>query len=152
MPMIWIEIKNADEVIGRFDRFNLKVAERVRDIVSEISLAVQKSAKILCPVDTNRLRGSIHILFSKDGFGSEIGTNVIYAAVVEFGSMPHWIKARTAKALRWVKGGTVYFAKKVWHPGTKPQPFLFPAAEMHRQRYIDEMSKVLKYGIDEATK
>lgn len=50
--------------------------------------AVQNAARMLCPVDTGRLRSSIFSRSGRDsrGYFVEIGTNVSYAAFVEFGT------------------------------------------------------------------
>lgn len=45
------------------------------------------------------------------------------AAWVEFGTAPHIITPKTKKVLRWFDGDTAIFAKKVRHPGTKPNPY-----------------------------
>jgi hypothetical protein len=50
-----------------------------------------------------------------------------YAPWVHDGTDPHWILPRAKKALRWTKNGNFVFAKKVWHPGTKPDKFLYEA-------------------------
>lgn len=47
-----------------------------------------------------------------------------YAQIVTSGSRPHIIQARTAKALRFVVGGQVVYARRVHHPGTRPNPYL----------------------------
>lgn len=63
------------------------------------------------------------------------------APYLEFGTRPHIIRPKTAKALRWASGGNatlagrprggapVQFAKVVHHPGTKPYPFMVPGTE-----------------------
>ncbi len=43
------------------------------------------------------------------------------------GTDPHIIEPVTAKALRFTSGGTVVFAARVQHPGTKPDDFLLRA-------------------------
>ena len=50
-----------------------------------------------------------------------------YSAYVEFGTRPHLILPKRARALRFEVDGEVVFARRVHHPGTQPQPFLFPA-------------------------
>ena len=71
--------------------------------------------------------------------------NAPYAAAVEFGSKPHVIVPKKARVLAWpssegsrrlsgrarkgTTSGDMTFAAKVNHPGTKPQPFVVPAAE-----------------------
>ena len=84
-------------------------------------------AKILCPVDTGRLRASIQgearrtwtlrpqfIVFS----------NVDYAPMVNDGTRPHVIRPRNARALRFEVGGRIVYARYVMHPGTRARPFL----------------------------
>lgn len=53
------------------------------------ALKVERMAKRLCPVDTGRLRSSIAWRLDKDavGLSVQIGTNVDYAAAVEFGTL-----------------------------------------------------------------
>lgn len=52
-------------------------------------LRVQNNARMLAPVDTGRLRSSITATKGSDGTGAyvDIGTNVEYAAYVEFGTI-----------------------------------------------------------------
>ena len=88
---------------------------------------VMNRAKVLAPVDTGRLRASIRIesrrlLTLRSVY--TIGSDVSYAAYVNDGTRPHTIRPRTAKALRFVVGGRVVYAKVVHHPGTRARPFL----------------------------
>ena len=69
-----------------------------------VGLLGEGYAKMLCPVDTGRLRNSI--THTSDGEAAYIGTNVEYAAYVEYG---------TSK--------------------TSAQPFLEPAATQHSDEY-----------------
>lgn len=52
------------------------------------ALRVQGAAKRLCPVDTGRLRASIAWRMERDwrGLCAIVGTNVSYAAPIEFGT------------------------------------------------------------------
>lgn len=58
------------------------------DDLVRVGLRVQSVARSLCPVDTGRLRSSIVMRKGRDGLGFyvEVGTNVSYAAFVEFGT------------------------------------------------------------------
>lgn len=79
--------------------------------------------------DSGRLAGSITSAF--DGSSATVGTNVLYAAIHQFGGQTkaHVIRAKNAKALAF--GGV--FRKSVNHPGSKipARPFLTisPAGE-----------------------
>jgi HK97 gp10 family phage protein len=152
MPEITITLKGVDEAVFKFDSLDVKVAEGVREVVKDISDRVERAAKKLCPVDTGRLRASIWTNMRKDELGAEVGTNVDYAAHVEFGTKAHVIRPKNKKFLSFKINGKWIRARVVNHPGTRPQPFMFPAFEMYRQRYQDEMLQVLKYKIDKAVK
>lgn len=76
--------------------------------------------------------------------GGQLGVG--YAGVVEYGSKPHLIVPRYASTLRIPVGATrlsgnarsgapVIFRKRVNHPGTKPYPYLMPAAQQVTERY-----------------
>lgn len=67
--------------------------------------------------DKGHLRDSYTYLVDIAGEYTEIGSNMVYAAIHHFGgkTKPHVIKARKAKALAF--GGR--FAKKVNHPGSE---------------------------------
>lgn len=71
-----------------------------------------------------------------------------YAATVEFGSRPHIIKPRNARVLAWGgprrltgrlrKGAkATNFARLVHHPGTRPHPYLIPAAKESTRLLLD---------------
>ena len=71
---------NSDEVLEAFKK-------QVADGLLAIGETAEGYAKENCPVDTGRLRGSISNKVQSDGV--YIGTNVEYAAVVEFGNATH---------------------------------------------------------------
>lgn len=93
------------------------------------------------PVDTGRLRASIRMdpprLFSLRP-SVRVGSDVFYAPYVNDGTRPHVIRPKRARALRFVVGGQVVFARVVQHPGTKANPFLTRALrEVARPRGYD---------------
>ena len=74
-----------------------------------------------CPVDTGALKNSITVEIEND----ELVINMFdYGEHVEYGTKPHIIRPKDAKALRFKKGTKVIYAKEVHHPGTRPQPFI----------------------------
>jgi len=53
------------------------------------------------------------------------GDTTFYAnSILTHNTAPHIIEAKNAKALHWKSGGKDFFAKKVNHPGTAPNPFI----------------------------
>lgn len=85
--------------------------------LEEIGLAGEGFAKAKCPVDTGNLRNSITHVTAPGEDAVYIGTNVEYAAYVEFGT------SRTAA-----------------------QPYLRPAAADHAETYRSIMERNLENG------
>lgn len=88
-------------------------------------------------VQSNRLRGSLRASAATVSGGevrSGIGSNVVYAAIQEFGgtTAPHVIRARNAKALHF----NGIFRKSVKHPGST-----LPARGMVRRGITDRLPR-----------
>jgi hypothetical protein len=97
------------------------------DPAAEIVLA---GAKRLCPVDTGRLRESLHVEHGRDEQGEyrDVGSDLDYALPVEVGSRPHVIKSHGDYPLRNRRTGQV-FGPLVHHPGARAQAYLRPALD-----------------------
>lgn len=105
-----------------------------------LGLAAVAEQKKLVPRRTGNLGRSIGLATVTDTTADTVaGAN--YAAAVESGTRPHVIVPRRRKALRFAaspggarlsgtprSGSDVIFAKRVRHPGTRPQPFMLPGA------------------------
>ena len=116
-------------------------------IMRNLALSTVREAKLLVPRKTGNLGRSIHIV-SVSTYSATVAAGAGYAAFVEFGTRPHEITPKARKALRWAatdegrrltgtprkaaqRGGLggVVFAKRVHHPGTRPEPFMLPGAK-----------------------
>jgi len=68
--------------------YGVKVVQKInkenKKIISKACLMVERDAKILCPVDTGRLRSSI--THEIEGTTGRVGTNVEYALFLELGT------------------------------------------------------------------
>ncbi|PJN38980.1 hypothetical protein CG747_20790 [Streptomyces sp. CB02959] len=105
-----------------------RMSADVRRAVERTGTDVQNEARRVAPVDTGRLRSSIVARPTRGrGAGYEVGTNVNYAAAVEYGTAPHVIVPKNGRALYWP--GAAHPVAKVNHPGTAAKPFLRPAVE-----------------------
>ncbi|WP_236053381.1 HK97 gp10 family phage protein [Streptomyces musisoli] len=107
-----------------------RMSDDVARAVERTRIDVQNEARRRAPVDTGRLRSSIVSRAEGGGrsLGYVIGTNVNYAAAVEYGTAPHVIKPKYKQALYWP--GAAHPVAKVNHPGTAARPFLRPAIAM----------------------
>lgn len=74
--------------VRAIDRFLGSETGPIAKELARRAIKVERMAKRLCPVDTGRLRSSIGWRVDVDGQGlyAQIGTNVDYAAPVEFGT------------------------------------------------------------------
>lgn len=111
-----------------------------RKVMQRVGLSTVREAKLLVARKTGNLGRSIHMGNVTDTSASVIA-GARYAAYVEFGTRPHEITPNARKALRFAAtaagrrlsgsprvGAAVVFAKRVHHPGTRPQPYLLPGA------------------------
>jgi hypothetical protein len=72
------------------------------------------------------------------------GQNAIWAKFVHDGTRPHVILPNKKKVLRWAGGGVFFFAKKVSHPGNKPDRWFDDAAAQAPLLFQSFLSKNLK--------
>lgn len=87
-------------------------------------------ARALCPVESGRLKGSLHLQQTpgRDGVTQyQVGSTVDYALMVHEGTRPHLIHPRLRRTLRFTEGGRTIYATVVHHPGTRPHHFLTDA-------------------------
>lgn len=89
---------------------------------------VLNAAKAKVGVKTGRLKRDLHKRWMPSGTGRlvmQVGSSVSYATVHHDGAKPHIIRARDAKAMRWVNdSGNVVFATTVHHPGHRANRYL----------------------------
>jgi hypothetical protein len=81
-------------------------------------------------VRTGHLRRTIGpptVQETSGGAMGELSVTAPYAKYLERGTSPYRIVARRGKALRFLVGGQVRFAKAVQHPGLRPRPFFEPS-------------------------
>jgi HK97 gp10 family phage protein len=136
-----VDVRGIAKAIAQINRFDQTIQQRIKDTVNEFALKIQKSAKKRCPVDTGRLRSSIVIEPYNDGFTAHVGTNVKYAPYVEFGTGKYAVDGNGRKKPWAYKNRE---GELIWTAGQKPQPFLIPAANEHKQAYINAMRKILR--------
>lgn len=74
---------------------------------------------------------------------------VPYARAIHEGRGPFEIVPRNKKVLRWAAGGGFTFAKRVQHPGIKPDPFLYEAAEHELPGIEQDFAKALQNLLEE---
>lgn len=138
---------------GEIDKFAVELTELSEKSRGNIQKAVKKSAfniesqakKNLASnksVVTGHLRRSIATKMG-DLEATIHTSNVKYAVIVEKGSKAHVIRPKNKKALYWK--GAKYPVKQVNHPGSKAKPYLEPAFESEKDKFIENLKEAIKW-------
>lgn len=87
---------------------------------------VQRRARQLVGVKTGALRQSIQVkeLQTLVTPSISIGSQLPYALAHHEGTRPHTIDPNSERLLRFKVAGKVVYARRVQHPGTRPNPYL----------------------------
>jgi hypothetical protein len=133
--------------LGRLKRSHRWLADEIRGAAVDAMQAAGEEAQryvASSAVPFTHRSGAIakgtryRIVRTSNGAVLKIRNTAPHAGYVERGTKPHRIVARRAKALRFVAGGRVVFARSVWHPGTKATWFLRTATERAGVRFLNE--------------
>ena len=140
---------NTDEI----DKFAVELTELSEKSRDNVQKAIKKSAfniesqakKNLASnksVVTGHLRRSIATKMG-DLEATIHTSNVKYAVIVEKGSKAHVIRPKNKKALYWK--GAKRPVKLVNHPGSKAKPYLEPAFESEKDKFIENLKEAIKW-------
>lgn len=113
-------IEGGRELADKFQKIGRDIENEIEQALLIGALRVERDAKINAPVDTGRLRNSVssRLIDTDTGPVAEVGTNVTYAAAVEYG---------TSKAVA--------------------KPFLFPAYNNNKSKILKELAKAFRRGV-----
>lgn len=130
----------------KLEAYKKRLVDNVDNAIYQGGLKIEGDAKLLVIVDTGHLRASIATRLIKEPGRTivEVGSNLEYAAVVEFGSSPHRppIEVLEPWVLRVILRGDEAYdgeAKDIAYAvagmiakwGTVERPFLDPAFQMN---------------------
>ena len=111
----------------------------VKSALNALAVGVWNKARDFAPRRTGNLKRSIILAPSDYEYAIQVGAG--YGEYVEFGTSPHIITPKRAKALHWISEGKHIFRKKVHHPGTKGQYFMKRAFEWGKEQVDPIFSK-----------
>lgn len=109
-----------------------------------------RAAKKAAPVKTGETRDKTGLTGERITLTSATWTveaKTPQARYVEFGTRPHVIRPRRARALRffWPRVGRVVFFAKVNHPGNRPKPWFYPTIREEWPRAVNaEVGRLLR--------
>ena len=137
---MWIK-HNLDDVLSAFWSLVQRSTGLAERIIREAARRAEELVRERAPRKAGKLARSIGS--TVEGNRALVGVKVDYARFLEWGTRPHEIKPRHARALRFVIRGRVVFARRVWHPGIRPRLFVLSAAEALRAELDDLASGVM---------
>lgn len=108
--MIRLSATISGDVEQLFERLKREAPITAKRVIKASAIRIEKRARQLVPVDTGKLRRSIEIEYENGGLIARVTSDVEYAPYVEFGT-------------------------RKMHA----QPFMTPAAEEERPRYLREL-------------
>ena len=151
MVEVIIKVEGLDKAIASASGFPGAVDENMSKVMGRAANQGMTWMYPDTPVgNTMALRNS---LFSRQigQTSMEIGANSLIGVYVHQGTRPHEIVPVRAQALRFRAGGIHgrwVFARRVWHPGTKPNPFVrrtvVRLVRFIRTEFLDRMSGFLR--------
>ena len=131
--LVTITVDEIERIKGRITKAQQKIIDYATEDLREYGRTLRSKIQEEAPKKTGTLASTVRINTRKGGtkevhlevtMGNKSRPEVVVKTVL-FGSKRHMIYPRKAKVLRFVSsGGKVVFAKKVNHPGTKPNNFL----------------------------
>lgn len=120
--MYEIRIENLQELRSLFKKAPKAVSKELETATKEAGKLILRTEKEEVPVKTAQLKRSI--TFEYRPISASIYPTVKYAKPVHDGSKPHVILPTRKKFLRFKINGKWVYARKVNHPGNKPNKFV----------------------------
>ena len=147
-----IKIKGLDDVTGNLDSFSQNVQVELKEAL-DISLRdVQEYAREhhRFITRTGEAERSIETAASYGAyFKGVVGTTREVTVYLHTGTDRHVIVPRLKQSLRFVKDNKLKFARRVNHPGTKEDPFIYNALEHNRSDIISRFENAIANAVKE---
>ena len=143
-----IEVRGLKEARARM----LHIAEQLSGVpmvqaMKDAALYVTAGARRLAPVDTGRLRASIipEIRVMTNEVVGVVGSNVVYAPYMEFGTRPHWAPPGALSTWARRHGGMPEFVirRAIAMRGLKPRRYLQGGFEANKTRIIARIERAV---------
>lgn len=114
--------------------------------MKDAALYVTADARRLAPVDTGRLRASIipEIRVMTNEVVGVVGSNVIYAPYMEFGTRPHWAPPGALSTWARRHGRSEFYIRTlIAMRGLKPRKYLQGGFEANKTRIIARIERAV---------
>lgn len=129
-----IRVEGLDELKAEWQRDCSMLVDNLRSGVAHATQVATRIIKQDVPVVTGELQRSVRPTArnTANGATGSVSVTAGHAGYVLDGTPPHHIVSRSVGVggvLRWEAGGQTFFRRGVYHPGTKPQDYLYRATD-----------------------
>lgn len=140
-----ISIEGLSELFEKFD--NIGNTNNYIATIQRLCRKVERTAKVKCPRKTGHLERSITHTVENNGdkVVGIVGTNADYAPYVEFGT-GKFAESGNGRKTPWAYVDSET-GQIIWTAGQKPQPFLHPALDEHRDEILKELKAAGVKGV-----
>ncbi len=149
-----ITIKGLDAVASRLDKVSADTQTKLKDAmkssVRDIQERARKNHRYITRTGEAERSIKTSVSFARDDISGIVGTTRKITVYLHQGTKRHTIVPRRKMALRWTTGSKFIFAKRVSHPGTKKDPFIFNAVHSEQRHVISRFEKAVQQAIGEA--
>lgn len=121
----------ADVLMENLNKRGNEIPSKLKKLVTEVGFIVQGKIQDAAPINKGpdaHSRGTLKSSIRRENIG-DFSVRIFpdeniapYAIYVMAGTGPHIIEAKNKKYLSWP--GASHPVKRVWHPGTYPNPFM----------------------------
>jgi len=143
---ITINVTGMDNLKSMLKSYSEKVKYKVGIAIYDAANKINEEAKKNLISNKSVITGSLIKSLRVDAVSpmqAKVGTEIVYATDVEFGTAAHEITPRTGKCLAFKIDGKMVFVKRVHHPGSKAKPFFNPAIETTRPILLNDLKAAL---------
>ena len=144
--MIKINTDEIDEFAVELIELSEKSRDNVQKAIKKSAFNIEAKAKKNLAANKSVITGHLRrsVATQMGDLEATIHTsNVKYAVIVEKGSKAHVIRPKNKKALYWK--GAKRPVKLVNHPGSKAKPYLEPAFESEKDKFIENLKEAIKW-------
>jgi hypothetical protein len=148
--IVTIQAKDLKKIQGKLTKAQRAVVEIATQEMEAYGKELADALKEEVPVRTGALRDSIRYEVLNQGrrdvvlrvdMGNKKRPDVVVKSM-NFGSLPHVIRPKRRKFLRFQWKGKTVFAKSVNHPGTTRDPFIYRAELKARSAYRRMIARI----------
>ena len=144
--MIKINTSEIDKFAVELTELSEKNRDNVQKAIKKSAFNIESQAKKNLASNKSVVTGHL-----RRGIATKMGdleatihtSNVKYAVIVEKGSKAHVIRPKNKKALYWK--GAKRPVKLVNHPGSEAKPYLEPAFESEKDKFIENLKEAIKW-------